>query len=219
MAILAGIDEAGRGPVIGPMVIAICLIDEKDEFQLKSMGVKDSKLLTPREREKLFLLIKSMSRNRIMILPPKKIDEAVNAKKFNLNWLEATVSARLINVTKPDKVILDCPSNNIKAYTAYLSKLINPKLKDKIKIIAEHKADLHYPIVSAASILAKVTRDKEIQKLKDTYKIDFGSGYPSDPITADFVRKYWNVYPFFRKSWETWKAAAEAQEQKKLGEY
>ncbi|MFH1916598.1 MAG: ribonuclease HII [Nanoarchaeota archaeon] len=218
MAILAGVEEAGRGPIIGPMVMCICTIEESEEFELKALGVKDSKLLTPEQRERLFLLIKSMTKSKIVIIPPKEIDAAVESKTMNLNWLEAKTTAKLIASLKPDKAILDCPSNNIKAYTDYVRKGL-PEKQKKMEIISEHKADVNHPIVSAASILAKVTRDKEIEKIQKTYKVEFGSGYPSDPRTIAFVKENWNLYPFFRKSWETYKKVAMEKTQKKLGEF
>ncbi|MBU1975248.1 MAG: ribonuclease HII [Nanoarchaeota archaeon] len=218
MVLLAGIDEAGRGPIIGPMVIAICMIDEDSEFELKSLGVKDSKLLSERQREKLFLVIKSMCKNKIVVVHPKEIDAAVESKTSNLNWLEADHSAKLIKAIRPDKVVLDCPSNNIQAFTDYVRSKLPTNMKD-VKVISEHKADFNHPIVAAASILAKVTREREIQKIKEMYKVHFGSGYPSDPETKEFVQDNWHVYPIFRKSWETYKRVAKAKEQKNLGEF
>jgi ribonuclease HII len=219
MVLIAGVEEAGRGPIIGPMVMCICLIEESAEFQLKSLGVKDSKLLTPREREKLFLVIKSMTTSKIIIIPPKEIDAAVESKTLNLNWLEALTTSKLIQATRPDKFMMDCPSNNIKAYVDYVKKSLPEKFQNSVQLRAEHKADVNHPIVSAASILAKVTRDREIEKIKEQYKIEFGSGYPSDPRTKEFVKDNWQLYPFFRKSWSTYKEVARKTQQKKLGEF
>jgi ribonuclease HII len=218
LMIIAGVEEAGRGPLIGPMVMCICCIEEKEEFQLKALGVKDSKLLTPDQREHLFLLIKSMTTSKLVIIPPKEVDAAVETKGMNLNWLEAKTTAKLISSMRPDKVILDCPSNNIKAYSDYVRRELPEKFRD-MNLIAEHKADVNYPIVSAASILAKVTRDREIEKIKKQYHVDFGSGYPSDPRTIAFVKENWQLYPFFRKSWGTYKAVASQKVQKKLGDF
>jgi ribonuclease HII len=214
MVTLVGIDEAGRGPVIGPLVLAGVKIKEKDEKNLKELGAKDSKLLSPNQRENLFeKILKAVGSYKIIILSPQEIDKAVSSKKTNLNWLEADNSAKIINHLKPDKAILDCPSNNIKKYTAY----IKFKLKVNAKIIAEHKADFKYPVVSAASIIAKVTRDGEIEKIKKKIGIDFGSGYPADPLTVSFMEKYYNVYPeIFRKSWESYKKIINKSNQKNL---
>jgi ribonuclease HII len=217
MAILCGIDEAGRGPVIGPLVSAGVIIEEKDEPKLKAIGVKDSKLLTPAQREVLFKKIIAVVKDySIKILEPHQIDAALNDPDLNLNWLEANTMAAIINELKPDKVIVDCPSNNIKAFTDYLKN----KLKVKADIKAEHKADLNHPVVSAASILAKVTRDKEIEKIKQKIKQNIGSGYPADPITQEFLKKNYKKYPkIFRKTWASYRNVAGPEKQKNLGEF
>jgi len=217
MVLLAGVEEAGRGPVIGPMVMCGVVINEKDSDKLRSIGAKDSKLLTPKTRELLFDQITSMvERYEVVVISPKEIDKYVMSSALNLNWLEAIKSAELINKLMPDKVILDCPSNNDKSYVAYVRKYV---IKKSIKLVAEHKADLTYPVVSAASIIAKVVRDREIEELKKKHKVNFGSGYPSDPITIEFLKKNWKKYDFFRKSWATYKQFAEEEKQKSLGEF
>jgi len=194
------------------------LIKEEDEAKLKSIGAKDSKLLTPRTREILFDQIKGMVKDyKIIIIPPADIDKVLLSKDSNLNWLEADISAKIINALKPDKAVLDCPSPNIKAYKAYVKKKIDNK---KVVIVAEHKADVNFPVVSAASILAKVTRDREIEKLKKKIGIDFGSGYPSDERTKEFLKKYYKDFPdIFRKTWSSYKRVAGVKNQKKLGEF
>jgi ribonuclease HII len=121
----------------------------------------------------------------------------------------------MIYKLRPDKVILDCPSNNLKEYKSYILE----RLEYKPVLVVEHKADVKYTIVGAASILAKVARDNEIKKLKAKYKIDFGSGYPSDPVTMEFTIKNFDKYPFFRQSWETCQNAKARGGQKKLREF
>jgi ribonuclease HII len=215
--VLLGIDEAGRGPVIGPLVIAGVLISKDDEPKLKSLGVKDSKLLTPLKREKLFDKIIELAKStRIIIVEPKEIDEIMNSVNLNLNKLEALKSALIINEFNPPTVILDCPSPNKKAYADYLK--IYLKNKD-IEIIAEHKADQKYPVVAAASILAKVTRDREIAKLELKYG-KIGPGYQSNPITQKFIEENWEKHPeIFRKTWLTYKNHVNKKAQKKLGDF
>lgn len=217
--LIVGIDEAGRGPVIGPLVIAGAAVEEKDKTKLQELGVKDSKLLTPKQREYLYDKILVIVKNKkIIIIPPAEIDAAVESKTLNLNWLEAIKSVEIIATLEPDKAILDCPSNNIKAYTNYVRNLLSDEGK-KIEIICEHKADLNHIEVAAASILAKVTRDRLIEDIKKEINMDFGSGYPSDPKTVDFLKNNWNKYKFFRKSWSSWKKYAEEKKQKMLGEF
>ena len=216
---VAGIDEAGRGPVIGPMVIACCTIKEEDEIFLKTLGVKDSKLLSLKQREELYdVVIKKVISYNIKILPPEEIDNALNDPNLNLNALEANTSAILLNSLAFDKVTLDCPSTNIKAYAEFVKKQL--KNKKSVEVVAEHKADFNHPIVSAASILAKVTRDREIQKLKDKFEVNFGSGYPSDPLTQEFLEKNYDKYPeIFRKTWASYQNILKKKSQKSLFDY
>ena len=219
MVTIVGIDEAGRGPVIGPLVICGVLIEKGDEQRLSAIGVKDSKLLTPLQRETLFdKVLEIVKKYRILIVPAKEIDDAVEGKdNLNLNWLEAEKSAEILNHLGPDEAILDCPSNNIEKYTLYIKN----KVKDKdMRIKAEHKADLNYVVAGAASILAKVTRDREIEKIKKKIKENIGSGYPSDHVTVEFLGKNYKKYPeIFRHSWESYKRLTEGKKQKKLGEF
>ena len=214
MAIVLGIDEAGRGPVIGPLVIAGVSINEKDLDKLKKLGVKDSKLLSPRQRENLFdKIIVAAKNHKIIIIPPKEIDSALKSESLNLNWLEAIKSAEIIDFLKPEKAIVDCPSNNIINYKNFLKE----HLKNKTELIVEHKADFKYAVVSAASIIAKVTRDKEIKEIQKKIKEPIGSGYPSDPVTINFLKKNHNSYPgIFRKEWASWKNINKKKKQKSL---
>ena len=187
------------------------VVEDKDLAKLVEIGVKDSKLLTERKREALFEPIKNIVKAyKLIIVEPAEIDEAVNSKTTNLNNLEAIKTALIINELKPDVAIVDCPSNNIPAYTEYLQHL----LTIKTELILEHNAEKHLR-VAAASILAKVTRDRIIEDLKKKYG-NCGSGYPSDPKTQDFLKKNAKKYPeLFRKSWATYKNLA----QKSLEEY
>lgn len=216
MALVCGIDEAGRGPVVGGLVIAGVLVDDKHLDKLKNDGIKDSKLLSPAQRKKLFEHVKnSVKSYKIIIIEPSEIDKAVEGG--NLNWLEADKSIEIINALKPDKVMLDCPSNNINAYKSYVFERLENK---KIELHAEHKADLHHVEVAAASILAKVTRDNEIVKIEKKIGEKIGSGYPADPFTKEFLAKNYNKHPeIFRKSWAPYKALIRKESQRGLGSF
>ena len=219
MVLICGIEEAGRGPVIGPLVVCGVLVDKKDEWRLKRIGVKDSKLLSAKKREELFPKIQKIARNyKLIIVPVLQIDAALVSEEMNLNKLEAQKMAEAINTLKPDKIIIDCPSNNIPQFVTYL--MTHVKDKDISKIVAEHKADARYLIVAAASILAKVTRDREIEKIKEKIGINFGSGYPSDQRTVKFLKENWNKYPsIFRKEWASYRNVVEAKGQRSLREF
>jgi len=219
MVLICGADESGRGPVIGPLVVCGVLIDDRDESKLKRIGVKDSKLLSAKKREELFPKIQKIAKDyKVIIVPVKQVDAALASEEMNLNKLEAQKMAEIINSLNPEKIIVDCPSNNIPQFVTYL--MTHLKDKDISKIVAEHKADVKYLIVAAASILAKVTRDREIEKIKKKIGINFGSGYPSDPRTVEFLKENWSKYPsIFRKEWATYKEVIKSKGQKKLGEF
>ncbi len=217
--IVAGVDEAGRGPVIGPMVMAIASIKEEDLFKLQTLGVKDSKLLTCKRRDEMLKVINDICVVAVKKISPGMIDTAVRSPSDNLNWLEARTAAELINKITSDKVILDCPSTNLASYRDYIQSRVKNKKTD---VIVEHKADLNHLIVGAASIAAKIARDKEIDRISKELEIDIGSGYPSDPKTQKFVMEYWDKEKYnssIRKSWDTWQKHDLKRKQKSLGDY
>ena len=219
MTLICGIDEAGRGPVLGHLAIAAVVCDEQLFPELKKLGVKDSKLLTQQKGEQLFSEITARAvAYEIRIVQPDEIDKAVDAQSSiaNLNWLEADVSlallAKLQEMVQSSRAILDCQSPNKKAYRTYLYE----RLKDKtLAVVAEHKADVNYVIVGAASILAKVTREKEIERLQQESGIDFGSGYLTDPKTRDFLKNNPGA-SFVRKSWSSYKRIEQEKQQSSL---
>ncbi len=204
MTLILGIDDAGRGPVLGPMTLAGVLAEQKDEKILQLWGAKDSKLLTPKKRNEIKEKIKKQFKYHIEITEPEEIDNS-----SNLNYLEAIKTAKIINKLTKDskekiKVIVDCPSVNIQAWSNDVQQLI--KYPKNIQLLCEHKADLNHPIVSAASIIAKEKREDEVYKLKLKLKIDFGSGYPADPKTKEFVTENFNKEKYktlIRFSWNT----------------
>ncbi len=217
MTKLLGIDDAGRGPVIGPMVLAGVLIDENEYNELKSFEAKDSKTLSRNQRLKIRDKIQNRFEHHIEISTSKEIDNSTN-----LNYLEAQKAAEIINqLTKKTeeeiKAIIDCPSVNIKSWSDDVQKLLNkPK---QIILKCEHKADENHPIVSAASILAKETREEELDKLRDILDVEFGSGYPSDPKTKEFIKENYNNPKYkdiIRFSWNTVKRLQKAESQKRL---
>ncbi len=203
--LVAGVDDAGRGCVIGPLVIAGVLMEEDNISKLVQLGVKDSKCLSPRRREILAVEIRRIARRFSVIkLPPKDIDRVVQAgrKLHKLNRLEAQSMAKIIELLKPDIAYVDASDVLEERYKQHILEL----LPFKVEIVSEHKADMKYPIVSAASIIAKTERDKKIAELKEKYG-DFGCGYPSDSKTVDFLQlclEEFGEYPdCVRKSWKT----------------
>ena len=217
MTLICGIDEAGRGPVLGPLVICGVVIEEKDSQKLKDIGAKDSKLLTAKQREALVDQIKKIAKAyKLIHIEPAEIEAAVSGEESNLNWLEADKAVELINALKPDEVFMDCPSTNIPKFTEYMVQ----KFKHKTALRCAHHADRDFPVVSAASILAKVARDAEIEKIKKKIGVNVGSGYPADPVTKAFLEKCWNKYPaLFRHSWESYKREVRKIGQEKLDKF
>ena len=213
-----GIDEAGRGPCIGPLIIAGVLINDESETELRELGVKDSKLLAHKRRCLLYKKIEKIAEAVVVIkIEPEEIDKALESDDLNLNWLEAHKQAEIINKLNPDKAIIDCPSPNLRAYESYLRKLL--KTKD-INLVVEHKADVNYISCSAASIAAKCVREEEVEKIEKMVGQSIGSGYSSNPICRKFIKENWDKYQWiFRKSWATWQNHKNIGQHKKLGEF
>src|SRR3989338_5449478 len=216
--LICGIDEARRGPIISVMVMCGAMIDDTDMPKLIKLKPKDSKLLTKGEREELYpKLLSVLKYYKVIIIQPKEIDKAVHGHDgLNLNKLEAKKQAEILSEFNPDKVIIDCPSNNINSYKNYLKKLVKNK---KIELVLEHNAE-RYPLVAAASIIAKVTGDREIEATKKELGIDFGSGYMSDPKTVEFLKNNFENYPeLFRKSWFPYQELVNKKFQKSLTDF
>ncbi|MCW8966130.1 MAG: ribonuclease HII [Candidatus Pacearchaeota archaeon] len=221
MELTLGIDDAGRGPVIGPMVLAGCLIDDKTSKEFKKLGITDSKKLTQKKRENLAEKIKQKAETyEIIIISPPQI-ENYNHNGTKLNEVEAFACASIINKINKGyekiKIVIDCPSVNIEKWTKFLKS----KIKDSsnLEISCEHKADNNHIVVGAASILAKCTRELEMDKIKQIYGKEVGSGYCSDPATKKFLEKYAREHKdkgIFRKTWITWQKVFEKLGQKTL---
>ena len=215
---LAGVDEAGRGPVLGPLVIAGVVIKEEALNDLITTGLTDSKLLTAKSREKLFQKINEMVEDfKIIIIPADEIDSQKKAG-VNLNTLEFNKIVEILNsLSNWECAFVDACDTNAERFEEMLKANINSN------VVAEHFADKKYPVVSAASILAKVTRDNEIKKAQEDYKEDIGSGYPSDQKTIDFLKKYYSkngsLPNIARMSWETSKKIIREQEQSNLDDF
>lgn len=198
---IAGLDEAGRGPVLGPMVLCGVLLNERTIEELKAAGVKDSKLLTPRRREILSKKIcEQAAKCELIEISAAEIDSG--REKINLNEIEAMKFAEIIDKLKPKLAYVDSTDPRPAKFKERLERY----LKGKTELVVENAADRNYTVVAAASVVAKVRRDARIEELRREYG-DIGSGYTSDPRTIEFlkrwVRKEGSLPPFTRKSWET----------------
>jgi len=195
---ICGVDDAGRGSMLGPLVIAGISLDKKNLKELTSLGVKDSKKLSPKSREDLYKkIIKIADNYHVVKISPKSIDASV--KNHCLNSLEAKYMAKVVSKLNPDTSYVDSCDVNPTRFGKEISQM-----SGNHKIKSYHHADSRFVIVSAASILAKVTRDRAIMKLRKDHNL--GSGYPSDSVTVKFVTNYYrinHVMPVFvRKSWK-----------------
>ena len=142
-------------------------VKEENIKKLEWLGVKDSKLLSSSVREEMFDQIRDIVEDfRIEVIEPDAIDLSLTEAESNLNWLEAETSARLVSELDPDKIIVDCPSINIPAYRDYFANKLSEAVKNKAELIVEHKAYMNYIVVAAASVIAKVIRDRQVDKIK-----------------------------------------------------
>ncbi len=194
------------GSVVGPLVVAGVSADKEAVKELVELGVRDSKLLSPQKRSFLYTEILRISNFALPLqIQPQEIDVYVkHGKKYRkLNYLEAIYMARVTDQLRAEKVFVDSPDTNPRRFAKELLEL----MKTSCKIVVEHHADSRYPIVSAASIIAKVERDRSVEKLRKKYG-DFGSGYPSDQETRHFLSEWFrregSIPDFARKSWKSW---------------
>ncbi|RLI66710.1 MAG: ribonuclease HII [Promethearchaeia archaeon] len=223
---IAGVDEAGRGPVIGPLVIGCVVYSEEKIHYLDQIGVDDSKTLSPRKREIIAEKIKETCDNfEIYILTPEQINKLHYQNHLTLNQMEERFFAEVLNSLKPhpDKIFLDACDTKEDRFGQTIGSMLSFKPK---KVVSKHHGDSIFRIVGAGSILAKTARDLEIQRYKEIYG-EIGSGYPSDPTTQRFLYKYYKThlkFPPIVRTW--WKTAEDIQKkvnlertQKKLSDF
>ena len=217
---ICGVDEAGRGPCFGPLVVAGILVE--NDTELVRIGVNDSKQLTPKKREQLAPQITRLATNyELIVLPAVDID--VLRKTMTINQLEVFMFSKIIEKLKPDVCYVDAADVNEERF----GKDIVSNLSYKPRMISKHKADEQYPIVGAASILAKVTRDEHIRKiaqeLEPRLNLPLGSGYPADPVTKQFlstwVSRFGTLPPYVRESWETCQQLIKNHKTKRLDDF
>jgi ribonuclease HII len=199
-----GIDEAGKGPVIGSMFVAGVLNFEG----LDELGVKDSKRLSPAKREYLAERIEDATEVHVVEMTASEIDE--RRKMRTMNEIMVERFSDVINYFQPDRAIVDAADVKPERFAANLrANYEQAGGSGEIEIVSEFKADANYPLVSAASIIAKVHRDRSVRALGVNLGEEIGSGYPSDPKTVQFLKdllkeKVFDDIPsYVRKSWKT----------------
>ena len=193
-----GVDEAGKGSVLGPMVVAA--VGAKDAAELAIPGIKDSKLLSREERERFFDTIVPSFRHAALVIEPGEIDRM--RMSMTMNALVASAHARVIRKLRASVAYVDACD----VVAERFGHMVGNQLVHKCRIVAEHHADVTHPIVSAASIVAKVLRDRAVDALAERYG-PLGSGYPSDPETVAFLSAWIESEgrppPCARASWKT----------------
>ena len=197
---MLGIDEAGRGPVLGPLVVGAFLVPAGRSDALSAIGVRDSKELRPGQRAQVFDALAGLGELHHEVLGPPEIDRAV--RRGRLNDLEARAFARLVRKTRPEVAYLDACD----PVAARFGRTVASYANVPTRIVARHKADRDNPVVGAASIVAKVLRDRAIDRLRQELGEDPGSGYPADPTTRAFLaeRLRRGERPgYVRHSWQT----------------
>ena len=211
---ICGVDEAGKGSVLGPMVVAAVGISS--EMILADLGIKDSKLLSAKERERLYPIIRKKCRVTVVKIDAQGID--LVRQVMTLNAAVARAHAQVITTLSPACAYVDACDVNTFRY----AEMVKNHLEFPCEIVSEHHADEKFPVVSAASIIAKVTRDRAIITLAKKYG-NIGSGYPSDPVTIRFLNAYIDEHrmppPIARKSWKTESAILAQKSQRSLGDF
>lgn len=191
-------DEAGRGPVFGPMVIAIVC---GDHSKMREIGARDSKSLSPASRERIMALIeKEKCFWDYSVITAGDLNERMSRQTLNEIEYDAYLS-----------LIMKSPEGSAIEVDAF--DVIEKRLQDRLRqdsgrnVTCKHSGDRIFPLVSAASIVAKVIRDRYVHEISEKYG-DIGSGYPADPKTQEFLRKcfenHWNIDEIVRKRWKTY---------------
>jgi len=196
-----GLDEAGRGSLVGPLVVGGFWTEDDRIDELVALGAKDSKALSPRARERVYAGLDTLGRRGELVLSPRVVDRAVVRGK--LNELEAEAFAQLIREFLPDVAYVDACDTNERRFGLKVARLAG----GSVRVVSRHHADRDNPVVGAASIVAKVRRDRALARLREELGDDLGSGYPSDRRTVRFVRAALAdggpVPPWVRSSWAT----------------
>ncbi len=216
---IAGVDEAGKGPVIGPMCVAGVMINEDKLNLIKELGVKDSKKVAPEKRKLLSGHIKETADNWFVLdVSAHQIDELRTI--MTMNEVMVICHAKVLENLGPDHAFLDAADVNEERFGRNVQKKC--QTPGTFRVTARHKADVRYPIVAAASIIAKVHRDRAIAALREEFG-DFGSGYPADPKTIRFLREWFLEHQSFpdivRHSWKTVENVVASAKQTTLSAY
>jgi len=208
--VILGVDEAGRGPVLGPLVVAGVAVES--DVALRHMNVRDSKKLSPEKREAL-----APATWDLLVVPADEID--MMRAEMSLNDFEAKLFAQLIERLHPDTAYVDAADVD----EIEFKRCVQRELRFAVEVVSQHNADELFPVVSAASILAKVRRDREMRVIEEEIGDTIGSGYSSDPDTIAFLEKWikkkGTLPPHTRTSWDTARRLLAESRIRKLDEF
>jgi ribonuclease HII len=213
--VIVGVDEAGRGPVLGPLVVAGVAVET--DVALRQMNVRDSKKLSPERREALAPAIEQVARYELVVMPAEQID--VMRTEMSLNDLEAKLFAELIQRLRPETAYVDAADVD----EIEFKRCVQRELPFPVEIVSQHNADELFPVVSAASILAKVRRDREMRTIQEEFGVPIGSGYSHDVQTIAFLEKWiketGTLPRHTRTSWDTARRLLAESRNRKLDEF
>lgn len=207
MQISVGIDEAGRGPVIGPLVVACVVATEKDRQWFWRANVRDSKIVPAEERMRLAERIRGRCWFSIKVFLPSEIDDAVRDRTRTLNGLECEGMAGLLRSFRekyPDgnaRITVDACSINADGFRSQLLRAC--AWDEETPLRAWHHADKRDRTVAAASLIAKDERERLIAELKKEIGHDFGCGYAHDEKTRAYVASAPHDAAHIRWTWKT----------------
>ncbi len=212
---IVGVDEAGRGPVIGPLVVAGVAVET--DVELRHMNVRDSKKLSPERREALAPEIEKVSTYEVVVIPAERID--LMRSEMSLNDFGSKLFAEVIDKLRPETAYVDAADVD----EIEFKRCVRKELAFDVEIVSQHNADELFPVVSAASILAKVCRDREMRTIEDEIGMHIGSGYASDADTIAFletwIRTHGSLPPHTRASWDTARRLLAESRNRKLDDF
>ncbi len=212
---ICGVDEAGRGPVLGPLVVAGVMVES--DVPLRQLNVRDSKKLSPERRELLAPEIQKVARCEVTVVPAKDID--VMRAEMSLNDFESKLFAAIVQTLHPETAYVDA----VDVDEIEFKRSIQKELPFEVEIVSQHEADDLFPVVSAASIVAKVRRDAEMRAIEQQIGQPLGSGYPSDPVTIAFLEKWikekGSPPPHTRLTWDTTRRLLAESKNRKLDDF
>lgn len=196
---VVGLDEAGRGAWIGPLVVGAVAVPRERLRTVAGTGARDSKTLSPGRRETILERLRSCASVASRGALPEEVDRHV--AEHGLNRLEARLFGELAGTFAPAEARVDACDANARRFGGAVAHHAGPQ----VRVIARHRMDATDPLVGAASIVAKVSRDRAIRELAEQLGEEIGSGYPSDPTTVEFVHRWTGSHdglpPWLRRSW------------------